>query len=356
MRYRSKTIKKPIRIGKRLVGEGRPVFIIAEAGVNHNGSLRTAKRMVTAAKETGADAIKFQTFIAEDLVTITAPKAEYQMRRSRGRSQYEMLKSLELSEKDFVELEHFCREQEMVFLSTPFELSSAELLNRLRVPAFKISSGELTNLPLLKKIAAFGKPIILSTGMSNLKEIKEAVEEIYAEGNRQLILLHCTSNYPTKLQDVNLRAMGTMRRAFNVPVGYSDHTPGIDIAVAAAALGACLIEKHFTLNRGLPGPDHQASLEPKELQAMVKAIRSIEQALGNGIKQPTRAEKEMIKYARKSIVALYDIGAGDKLSLDNLIVKRPGIGIEPKYINELVGKSALSDIKKDKIVTWREVR
>ncbi|MBI5620480.1 N-acetylneuraminate synthase family protein, partial [Candidatus Gottesmanbacteria bacterium] len=261
-----------------------------------------------------------------------------------------------LSEMDFVELQHFCSKQGIIFLSTPFELRSAELLDRLQVPAFKISSGELTNLPLLSKIAAFGKPIILSTGMSNLSEIREAVDEIYAEGNRKLILLHCTSNYPTRPENVNLLAMETMRRAFSVPIGYSDHTLGIEIAVAAVALGACVIEKHFTLDRNLPGPDHQVSLEPEEFKAMVATVRNTEQALGSGKKEPRFSERKIAKVARKSLVAASNIPGGTKLIAEMLTVKRPGTGISPEYISVVLGKITRRALKRDTVISWGMIR
>jgi N-acetylneuraminate synthase/N,N'-diacetyllegionaminate synthase len=342
-----------IKIGKNAIGEGLPVFIIAEAGVNHNGSLKLAKKMVDAAKISGADAIKFQTFITDELVTSNAPQAEYQRKNAFAVSQYEMLKKLELSEKDFRELFDYCKKKAITFLSTPFDLKSAGFLYKLGIPAFKVSSGDLTNIPLLKQIAKYNKPVILSTGMSTLSEVNEAVKAVYQTGNKKLILLHCTSNYPAGLGEVNLRAIDYLANRFKIPVGYSDHTQGIEVAMAAVARGVSVIEKHFTLNRNLPGPDQKASLEPAEFSAMVKNIRKIEKALGDGVKRPAKSEEKIKRIARKNIVAAKDIAKGSKLTPDMIAIKRSGRrGIEPKYLGKITGKCINKPLKRDSVITW----
>ena len=342
---------KKIRISKKIAGEAYPSFIIAEAGVNHNGRLELAKKLIDAAKSAGVDAVKFQTYKTEALVSAYAPKAEYQKRKNIEKTQFEMLKSLELSESQFLHLFNYCKRKKIVFLSTPFDSESAGFLYRLGVPAFKIGSGDLNNIPLLVQISKYKKPIILSTGMSTLQEVKEAVEVVYSAGNKKLILLHCTSNYPTKINDVNLRAMHTLENKFNVPVGYSDHTEGILIPVIAVAMGACIIEKHFTLDRNLPGPDHRTSLEPDELRVMVRAIRDTEKALGSRIKNPTKEEEEIKKAARKSVVALVDISKDTPITKEMLILKRPGTGLAPKYLNKIIGEKPKKDIKKDSLIS-----
>lgn len=341
-----------IKIGDRKIGENQPVFIIAEAGINHNGNIKLAKRMIDVAKTCGADAVKFQTFKTEEVVTRNAPKAEYQKESKPGESQFEMIKKLELSEQAFRKLSDYCRREKIIFLSTPFDFQSARFLYKLEMPAFKIGSGELTNIPLLLQIAKYGKPVILSTGMSNLEEIREAVRMIYSTGNKKLILLHCTSNYPAKFEDINLRAMDTLRRIFNVPVGYSDHTKGIEVAIAAVTMNACVIEKHFTLDNNLPGPDHKASLIPSEFKQMVQSIRNIEKSFGDGVKEIQRSEIEIKKIARKSIVAKVDIPKDITISKEMLAVKRPGTGIEPKFLSRVIGKRLKKNILKDKILTW----
>ena len=346
-------MKTKIKIGSKLIGEGEPCFIIAEAGVNHKGSIELAKKMIDAAKDAGADAVKFQTFKAENVVIKNAEKAEYQ-KTVKEESQYGMLKKLELREEDFRDLSNYAKEKDILFLSSPFDKESIDLLYELDIPAFKIGSGEITDFPLLRYIAKKGKPIILSTGMSTLGEVEEALNIIRSEGVEEVILLHCISNYPARIEDVNLRAMKTLKQAFQIPVGFSDHTLGITMSIAAVALGACVIEKHFTLDRNLPGPDHKASLEPDELKEMVKAIRDIEKALGDGIKKPTKEEEEIKKVARRSIVAKINIPEGTIITEDMLDVKRPGTGIEPKYMEMIVGRKAKENIRKDELVT-REI-
>jgi len=270
-------MKKKIKIANKLIGNGEPVFIIAEAGVNHNGNINLAKKLIDIAKKAGADAVKFQTWLTEEIVTKDAEGAEYQMKTANAKeTQYEMLKKLELSQNDFRELKKYADKKKIIFLSTPDEEKSADFLFKLDVPAFKIGSGEVTNLPYLKHIAKKKKPIILSTGTATLNEVKEAVNTIKKAGNDKIVLLHCTTNYPCPLEEVNLRAMSTLKKEFALPVGHSDHTLGIIVPIMATTLGATVIEKHFTLDKNLPGPDHKASLEPNELREMVKIIRDTE--------------------------------------------------------------------------------
>lgn len=330
-------------------------FIIAEAGVNHNGDINIAKKLVDKAKEAGVDAIKFQTFRAENLVTKEAPKAEYQKETTGDGSQFEMLKKLALSLEDHIILKKYCEEKGIMFISTPFDYESVDLLEKTDVSLYKVSSGDLTNLPLLSYIANKNKPIILSTGMANLGEVEEAVETISKAGNDRIILLHCTSNYPTAYEDVNLRAMLTMKEAFKLPVGYSDHTIGIEIPIAAVALGAKVIEKHFTLDRNMKGPDHRASIEPDELKIMVRSIRNIELAMGDGIKRCNKSEENIRKVARKSIVAGRDISKDEVITINNISFKRPEFGLKPKYVDLVVGKKARRNIKVNEFITFNDV-
>ena len=342
-----------IKIGKKSIGPEDPCFIIAEAGVNHNGDITLAKKLIDVAVEAGADAVKFQTFKTENVVTPTAEKAEYQKATTGAtESQYEMIKRLELSETDFWELSEYAKGAGIIFLSTPFDEESVDLLDQIGVPAFKIPSGEITNYPLLKKIAQKSKPIILSTGMATLGEVEGALNHLKMHGAEEIVLLHCTTSYPAPIASVNLRAMETLRCAFRVPVGYSDHTEGITIPIAAAAMGARAIEKHFTLDRTLPGPDHRASLEPGELAAMVKAVRDVELARGSGVKCPTEEEEVIKRVARKSVVAKRDIRAGDILTEGDLAIKRPGTGIEPKYFDAVVRRRAKVSIQRDQVIRW----
>jgi N,N'-diacetyllegionaminate synthase len=328
-----------IQLGDRAIGAGRPCFVIAEAGVNHNGVMEMAMNLVDVAVAAGADAIKFQSFRTEAIVAPEAPKAQYQLQTTgAAESQFDMLKRLELSVASHTEIQQYCLSRNIVFLSTPFDLKSIDLLDSLGVPAFKISSGDLTNLPLLRHVASKRKPILLSTGMSNLQEVEEAVEVLSAAGCDQVILLQCVSNYPADPADGNLRAMQTMAERFGLPVGYSDHTTGIEIAIAAAALGACVIEKHFTLDRNLPGPDHRASLEPAELQAMIQGIHKVEAALGDGRKIPAASEANTASIARRSLMAAGDISAGTRLTAEMVVIKRPGNGLPPRMLNELIGR------------------
>ncbi|MBP1908190.1 N-acetylneuraminate synthase [Methanolobus bombayensis] len=344
-----------IRIEKSYIGIGSPCFIIAEAGVNHNGDIELAKKLVDAASDAGADAVKFQTFIAEELVTKNAPKAEYQLDNTdSSESQFEMIKKLELSKEGHNELIEYCNKKNIIFLSTPFDNKSADLLEELEVPLIKIGSGEVTNHPFLEYLSKKGLPIILSTGMSTLEEVREAVSVIKKNCNN-LILLHCVSNYPARIEDSNLMAMKTMEKEFDIPVGYSDHTPGIYVPLAAVAMGAPVIEKHFTLDKSLPGPDHLASLEPFELKEMVKAIRIVEKAHGSGDKMPVDSELEVRDVARKSIVAKNPIQKNTVIKEDMLLFKRPGIGIPPKDLMQVVGKVAKENIHADEMILFEKL-
>ena len=314
-------------------------FIIAEAGVNHNGDIEIAKKMIDAASAAGADAVKFQTFKAERIVSINAPKAEYQIENTNNtESQYQMLKKLEIDKETHLELMEYCKEKNIMFLSTPFDVDSVHMLVELGIEIIKIPSGEITNLPYLREVARQKKKVILSTGMSNMQEVKEAVDILRQNGSEDITVLHCNTQYPTPMEDVNLRAMISMREELELPVGYSDHTQGIEVPIAAAAMGATVVEKHFTLDKTMDGPDHKASLEPEELRKMVKSIRNIEKALGDGIKTISESEKDNLPIVRKSIVAACRIEKGELFTEENLTVKRPGNGISPMKWDEIIGK------------------
>lgn len=345
----------------------KPTYIIAEIGVNHNGSVALAKQMIDVAAESGVDAVKFQTFKAANLVTINAPKAIYQKKMTdEQESQYAMLEKLELTAREYAELAYYCKARKVDFLSTPFDEESLNLLvGNFELPVIKISSGDITNAPFLLKIAQSEKPVILSTGMSSLGDVENALqvlafgyvnqkdfpckarfEEAYMSKcgqvalQKNVILLHCTTEYPTPLEEVNLKAMDTLKAAFNLPVGYSDHTEGIAVALAAVARGAVLIEKHFTLDRNLPGPDHQASLEPTQLKQMVSSIREIELVLGDGVKRPSCSELKNRLIARKSLTVMKQIDCGESFSAGNLGVKRPGTGVSPLLYWDFIGRNA----------------
>ncbi len=338
------------------------VFIIAEAGVNHNGSIATARELIDVAAIAGADAVKFQTFRAGEIVTMTSKKADYQLRNTgTTESQYIMLKNLELPEPGLRELFAYCKEKNIMFMSTPFDEACTNYLNGLGMTVFKIPSGEITNKALIKHIASRGKPIILSTGMSYLEEVGKAVawiNESWVNLNNKppLTLLHCVSNYPADVDDVNLRAMETMKTAFGLPVGYSDHTRGIEVPVAAVAMGAEVIEKHFTLDRTMEGPDHKASLEPQEMREMVMAIRNVERAMGDGIKRPAKNEEAMRTCARRSLVAARTINMGAVITPGDIAVKRPGTGIAPEYRDAVVSKIAARQIDKDSVINWEDIK
>lgn len=334
-------------------------FIIAEAGVNHNGNINLAKKLIDVAVDAGADAVKFQTFKTEEVVAINTLKAEYQTKTTDVKeTQFEMIKKLELSFEDFKELKVYCNEKGIMFLSAPFDIESVRFLKELGLEIFKIPSGEITNYPLLKEIGSYKKKIILSTGMADLGEIEDALDVLIENGTKRedITVLHCNTEYPTPFEDVNLRAMLTIKEAFKINIGYSDHTPGIEIPIAAVALGATIIEKHFTLDKNLTGPDHKASLEPDELKAMVRAIRNIEKALGNAIKKPSKSEIKNIPIARKSIVAKRDIKKGGIFTEENITVKRIGkLGISPMMWNKVIGKKASKDIKKDNLIEFKDI-
>lgn len=324
------------------------VYIIAEAGVNHNGKVEVAKKMIEEAAKAGADAVKFQTFRAESLVAAGAPKARYQIDATgKEESQFFMLKKLELSENDFLELADYAKNFNIDFLSTPFDTESIEFLQTLNMPYWKIPSGEITNLPYLEKIAATKRPVLMSTGMCTMDEIQEAIDVFRYYDRSMITLLHCNTQYPTPYEDVNLLAMRAIADRFKVRVGYSDHTLGIEIPIAAVAMGAAVIEKHFTLDRNMEGPDHRASLQPDELKAMVKGIRNVEKALGSKEKKPSPSETGNIVIARKSIVAKRDILKGEIFTEENITAKRPGDGLSPMKWYEVLGKKAKRDFKAD---------
>jgi len=336
------------------------VIIIAEAGVNHNGDFENAKKLILAAANAGADYVKFQTFKADKLVSKNAQKAEYQKANLKedGNSQYDMLRKLEMPEAWHYDLIKFANECCIKFLSTGFDEDSIDFLDSLKIDLFKVPSGEITNKPYLEHIAKKGKPIVISTGMSNLQEIKDAVEVIqnHQNGKNKITILHCNTEYPTPMQDVNLLAMKTIQKELGVQVGYSDHTLGIEVPIAAVALGAVLIEKHFTLDRNMIGPDHLASLTPDELKQMVTSIRNIELAIsGNGVKEASESEKKNINIARKSIHLKNDLSSGHIIDIHDLIMKRPGDGISPMQIDQIVGKTTLSDLKKDNKLSFKDI-
>ncbi len=327
------------------------VMIIAEAGVNHNGDLSLAKKMVEEAKLAGADYVKFQTFKPENLVSKFAGKAEYQKKTTgEEETQLQMLKKLSLTNENFLELKNYCDEIGIGFISTPFDLDSIAFLEKFDMDFWKIPSGEVTNLPYLEAIGKTGRKVIMSTGMCRLEEILAAVEVLETCGTKEIVLLHCNTQYPTPFEDVNLTAMNRIAKAAHRKVGYSDHTTGIEVSVAAAAMGAIVIEKHFTLDKNLPGPDHKASLETGELKRLVCAVRNIEKALGNGEKELSPSEKENVAVARKSIIAQKDIKAGEVFTADNITTKRPGTGISPMKWYDVIGKTAARDFREDELI------
>ena len=349
-------MKRRIKIGNKYIGEYEPVFIIAEAGVNHNGSIQIAKKLIDVAKEAGADAVKFQTFKAKNISTVKAPKAQYHINTTGNeQSWFDLLKSQELTLEQHEILQQYCNEKDIIFLSTPYDEESIELLEKLNIPAYKIASTDTNNIPLLKYLAKKKKPIILSTAMSDLDEVEESINAIHNEGLEDLVVLHCTANYPAALVDTNLKAMLTMREKFEVMVGYSDHTSENINPIAATSLGAVVYEKHFTLSRYLPGPDHQASLEPPQLKEMIQNIRLTSQALGSEIKKVELSELENRKKLRKSIVAQLDILKGTIIDRNMLSIKRPGTGIKPSGLYEILGKKAAKIIKKDTLISFEDI-
>lgn len=345
-------MRPAIPLGQYVIGPGHPCFVIAEAGVNHNGDIDLACRLIDAAAEAGASAVKFQSFRTDQLVTASAPKAQYQRESTDAEeSQSAMLRKLELSEGAHRRLLGHANERGIIFLSTPFDEFSADLLTTLGVPAFKLPSGELTNLLFVAYVAKKARPLIMSTGMAYLGEVEAAVRAIYATGNTDLCLLHCLSAYPAPEREVNLRAMHTLELAFGVPVGYSDHTLGSAISLAAVALGACVIEKHFTLDRTLPGPDHQASVEPDELAGLIQGIRHVQSALGSGRKEPAPSELDTASVARRSLVAAQDIAAGEVIAVETICFRRPGSGLPPAMLPYVAGRTARAHIAAGTLIT-----
>ena len=342
-----------LSIADRLIGPGHPCFIIAEAGVNHNGDPALARKLVSIAAKAGADAVKFQTFKADALASFEAPKAAYQRASGEAEeSQHSMLRRLELSAEMHRELMAQCSDEGILFMSSPFDEAAADFLAEIRVPALKIPSGEITNLPLLRHISALRLPTILSTGMATLAEVETAVLTLREAGALPLALLHCVSNYPAEPSACNLRAMATLAAAFGVPVGFSDHTLGNQIALGAVALGACIVEKHFTLDKNLPGPDHKASLEPDELAAFVRGIRSIEASLGHGRKEPFASERETALVARKSLVAGLPLNTGQRLEPSMVVIRRPGDGIQPAHYAMAIGRILACPVRAGQTLKW----
>lgn len=346
-----KKYDKTFRIAGRLVGKGQPVFVIAEVGVNHNGSIASAKKLIDAAQAAGADAVKFQMCDPNEMVAVDAPTAAYQEKTTKGESHYNLLKRLYFGPAEHKVLIAYAKKRGIIFFSTPFSIKDARELIKLHMPTFKVGSSDTNNTPQLRIIAKAGVPVILSTGMTDIAEVKNSVAILKKAGNNKIIVLHCTTAYPTDDEDVNLRAMLTMRDTLKLPVGYSDHTPGTDVSVAAVALGACVIEKHITLSKKLPGPDHFASLEPKEFVELISRIRRTEKILGDGRKVLTPGEKIIARVARKSIVAAHDIPKDKVIAWHDLAYKRPGTGLAPTYADSLLGKTAKRLIKKDEQLT-----
>lgn len=328
-------------------------FIIAEIGVNHNGSVDLAKTMIKSASMCGVDAVKFQTFVSEDLVTKNTKTAEYQENNTNENSQLEMLKKLELSFDDFHELKRYAEDCGVIFLSSPFDFKSVDLLEKLNVSLYKLGSGELTNFELIDYVLKTNKPLILSTGMASLEEIKETYNHIKNKDN--LVILHCITGYPTSFEEANLNFIKTLQNELDVPIGFSDHSPGIELPIAAVALGVCVVEKHFTLDKTLEGPDHKASLNPDEFKAMVSAIRNVEVAMGDGVRRFSKNEKEIKQVARKSIILNENVQKGTVLKREMLSIKRPGTGISPKYIDDVIGKTVIADLNINHVLKWEDI-
>lgn len=328
-------------------------FIIAEIGVNHNGSIELAKNMIKSASRCGVDAVKFQTFRSEDLVTENAKTADYQQKNANESSQLEMLKKLELTFEDFKELKDYASKCNVMFISSPFDINSVDLLENLNVSLYKLGSGELNNFELIDYVQKTNKPMILSTGMATLDEIKETYD--FIENKENLIILHCITGYPTSFEEANLNFIKTLQSEFDVPIGFSDHSPGIELPIAAVALGACVVEKHFTLDKTLEGPDHKASLNPVEFKTMVDAIRNVEVAMGDGVRKFSENELEIKKIARKSIILNDDVSKGMKIEKKMLAIKRPGTGIAPKYINKVIGRKVNQDLNKNTVLKWEHL-
>lgn len=351
MNLNSKTMK----LGRFLIGEEYPVFIIAEIGVNHNGDIEIAKKLIDSAKEAGTNCVKFQTFFSDEMISTSAPLAEYQQSTSDVSNQYELVKKLELDKEAFMELKNYAENKGLFFLSTPFDMKSVDILDELGIEAFKISSGEINNKPLIEKIASCKKPIILSTGTSNLAEIKEATTWISKKGVTDLVLLQCTSSYPTKIEDCNLLTIPLLKNEFNVPIGFSDHTIDSLSAIVSIGLGARIIEKHITLDRNMDGPDHKLSLSPDELKIFVQNIRNAEKSLGTGKKVCLPCEEDVKKIARKSLVTIRSIKKGEKIHSEDIGIKRPAGGIEPKFFEKIIGKKASRDLKLGEAINWNDI-
>lgn len=348
---------RKVRIGNQWVGDGEPCFIIAEAGVNHNGDLQLAHRLIDVAYHAGVDAVKFQSFITEELVTPEAPKADYQVETTGepGR-QYEMLKALELNAKEQAELKYHCEQVGILYLCTPYDNTSIDILDGMGVVAFKIASTDCTNVPFLRYMADKGRPVILSTGMAALGEVEQAFNTLRDGGlDGKIVILHCISEYPVRVEEVNLRAIRAMEQAFGCPVGFSDHTQGVGASPWAVAVGACVVEKHFTLDRNMVGPDHRASLEPAELANLVRTVRDVEAALGDGVKRPMPSELANRPLMRKSLVARRQIRAGETITSEDITSKRPESGLAPTWFDRVVGKRAAVDIDKDGVLTLSSV-
>lgn len=343
-------------LGSRAVGPGHPCFVIAEAGVNHNGDVAIARQLIDAAADAGADAVKFQSFITEDLIVPNAQKADYQVSNTGpSGSQFEMLKALELDEAQHAELKAHCESAGILYLCTPYENESADRLERIGSAAFKIASADATNLPFLHYLGGKGLPVILSTGMCDLEEVRVAMEVLHPHLDGRIVLLHCTSEYPAPLDETNLAAMDTLRETFDVPVGFSDHTEGIGAAPWAVARGCAVLEKHLTLDRSMSGPDHRASLEPKELAALIREVRSVESAIGDGIKRPTPSEMRNRPLMQRSLVTRRDIAAGEVIQAGDLCCKRPGTGLAPGRFHEVTGRKVLRDLQRDHVLEESDI-
>jgi N-acetylneuraminate synthase len=332
------------------------VLVIAEIGCNHNGDKQIAKRLIKAAAESGADIAKFQTFNPDELLTIDTPKALYQIKAAGTKeTQFERLDRIKLNKEDHKELKNYCESSNIIFCSSPFDHQSVDLLHELDVPFFKVASGEITNLPLLEHISSYGKPIVLSTGMSNLGEIEDALNAIGEKCRKQVVLMHCISTYPANWEDANLRAIRSLREAFNLPVGFSDHSTGIELSLVAVGMGAVIIEKHITVSKEMDGGDHIASLDMDEFRDLVSKIRRIEGALGDGIKRCIHSEENVKEVARKSIVSRRTVDIGKIITSDDLVIKRPGVGIPPKYLSMIIGAKAKESISADKLIKWSQL-
>ena len=346
-----------MKINAKIIDKNSPNFLIAEAGVNHNGDFNLAKKMIDVAKTTNVDAIKFQTFIAENLLLKSTPKATYQEKSTDpNEGFYNMLKKYEFSKKQFHELKNYCDEKGLIFLSTPFDSTSLQWLEQLDISAYKIGSGDMDNFPMLKLICETKKPIFLSTGMASIEDVKESINYIEDHGIKDLVIFQCTTSYPTPYEDVNLNVIDTYKNLFPTHlIGFSDHSPGFEASIGAAAKGVKVIEKHFTLDKKMEGPDHKASLDPKELKQWVVSIRNLEKALGKYDKLPTEKENEIAKVARKSIVTIEELHKNAILNLNNISFKRPGTGISPKYFEALLGKKVKRNIPKDYVLKWEDI-